>query len=54
MIIGKFLYTTSPRYYFIKILRRIVRMICDVVPDVALIAACTALFILIWARFFIK
>lgn len=47
-------YVTPPRYFINKILRKLVRIICDTVPDMALIAGCTALFILIWMHSFIK
>ena len=47
-------YVTPPRRLLKKILRKLVRFVCDAVPDVALIAGCTALFILIWMHSFIK
>ena len=47
-------YVTPPRYFFNRILRKVVRLVCDFIPDVALIAGCTALFLIVWAYYFLN
>ena len=53
-ICNSLFYVTPPRYFINKILRKLVRLVCDTVPDLVLIAGCTALFVLVWMLFFNK